>query len=150
METLLRIGLSNAVAALLLALLVVTVACVWRRPAVLHALWILVLVKLVTPPLVWLPEPWAVSTDAAPASGGRQPPDFAPHQGADAPRSPGPAPVVLDAAPADPPAAEFVIVQDTPAEAAPAEAPAAPPPTAVLVAPRRPRPGGCPQPLACG
>ena len=37
METLLRIGLSNAVAAALLALAVGTAACVWRRPAVLHA-----------------------------------------------------------------------------------------------------------------
>jgi beta-lactamase regulating signal transducer with metallopeptidase domain len=65
METLLRIGLSNAVAALLLALVVVAVACVWRRPAVLHALWLLVLVKLITPPLVWLPDPW--TEEAAPA-----------------------------------------------------------------------------------
>ena len=64
METLLRIGLSNAVAAALLALVVGTAACVWRRPAVLHALWLLVLVKLLTPPLVWLPEPW--STPASP------------------------------------------------------------------------------------
>ena len=73
METLLRIGLSNAVAALLLALLVVTVACIWRRPAVLHALWLLVLVKLVTPPFVWLPEPWAESADVAPARARRRP-----------------------------------------------------------------------------
>jgi hypothetical protein len=60
METLLRIGLSNAVVALLMALVVVTVACVWRRPAVLHALWLLVLIKLVTPPLVWAPVPWPI------------------------------------------------------------------------------------------
>ncbi len=59
METLLRIGLSNAVTAVLVALAVGTAACVWRRPAVLHALWLLVLVKLLTPPLVWLPEPWS-------------------------------------------------------------------------------------------
>ncbi len=59
METLLRIGLSNAVAAVLLALAVGTAACVWRRPAVLHALWLIVLVKFLTPPLVWLPEPWS-------------------------------------------------------------------------------------------
>ena len=32
----------------------------------LHALWLLVLVKLVTPPLVWLPEPW--TAQPAPAS----------------------------------------------------------------------------------
>jgi beta-lactamase regulating signal transducer with metallopeptidase domain len=65
METLLRIGLSNAVVALLMALVVVTVACVWRRPAVLHALWLLVLVKLVTPPLMWVRVPWPVIADPA-------------------------------------------------------------------------------------
>jgi hypothetical protein len=64
METLLRIGLSNAVVALLMALVVVTLACVWRRPAVLHALWLLVLVKLVTPPLVWVRVPWPIIPDA--------------------------------------------------------------------------------------
>ncbi|HBI45970.1 MAG TPA: hypothetical protein DDY78_24400 [Planctomycetales bacterium] len=64
METLLRIGLSNAVVALVMALVVVTVACVWRRPAVLHALWLLVLVKLVTPPLVWVRVPWPIIPDA--------------------------------------------------------------------------------------
>jgi beta-lactamase regulating signal transducer with metallopeptidase domain/molecular chaperone GrpE (heat shock protein) len=66
METLLRIGLSNAVVALLMALVVVTVACVWRRPAVLHALWLLVLVKLVTPPLVWVRIPWPIIPDSPP------------------------------------------------------------------------------------
>jgi beta-lactamase regulating signal transducer with metallopeptidase domain len=60
METLLRIGLSNAVVALVMALVVVTVACLWRRPAVLHALWLLVLVKLVTPPLIWVRVPWPI------------------------------------------------------------------------------------------
>jgi len=64
METLLRIGLSNAVVALVMAMVVVTVACVWRRPAVLHALWLLVLVKLVTPPLVWVRVPWPIIPEA--------------------------------------------------------------------------------------
>ena len=64
METLLRIGLSNAVVALFMALVVVTVACLWRRPAVLHALWLLVLVKLVTPPMVWVRVPWPTLPDA--------------------------------------------------------------------------------------
>ncbi len=64
METLLRIGLSNVVVALFMAVIVVTVACVWRRPAVLHALWLLVLVKLVTPPLVWVHVPWPVFLDS--------------------------------------------------------------------------------------
>jgi hypothetical protein len=68
METLLRIGLSNAVVALLMALVVVTVACVWRRPAVLHALWLLVLVKLVTPPLIWVRIPWPIIPDSPPVA----------------------------------------------------------------------------------
>jgi bla regulator protein BlaR1 len=63
---LLRIGLSNAVVALLMALVVVSVACIWRRPAVLHALWLLVLLKLVTPPLLWVPVPWPMVAEAAP------------------------------------------------------------------------------------
>jgi beta-lactamase regulating signal transducer with metallopeptidase domain len=113
METLLRIGLSNTVAALLLAVLVIIVACVWRRPAVLHALWLLVLVKLVTPPLVWLPEPWTEAADAAAASGERQPPDDSPNQGADALRSPETAdsnPTLVDDASADSPTWEAILV----------------------------------------
>jgi bla regulator protein BlaR1 len=51
-ETLLQAGLNNALSATFLA---VVVAClgrvVTRRPAVLHCLWFLVLLKLVTPPL---------------------------------------------------------------------------------------------------
>ena len=59
METLYRAGLSNAVSATLLALLVACLGRVLaRRPAVLHCLWLLVLVKLVTPPLYELPVPW--------------------------------------------------------------------------------------------
>ena len=51
MRALLEIGLANAVMALLLA---VPAACAHRfsrRPALVHSLWLLVLVKLVTPPL---------------------------------------------------------------------------------------------------
>ena len=130
METLLRIGLSNAVAALLLALLVVTVACIWRRPAVLHALWLLVLVKLVTPPLVWLPEPW---TDSA--SGRREPADAAPlavptapaaaeaadePEAADIPSAGSRRPLAEDV-PADPPQEAVFVTADV--EAAPTPAP---------------------------
>ena len=68
METLLRIGLSNAVVALFMALIVVTVACLWRRPAALHALWLLVLLKLVTPPLMWVRVPWPILPDAPPVA----------------------------------------------------------------------------------
>ncbi len=52
METLLEVGLSNAVMAAALAVLAGLIGLVCRRPALVHALWLLVLLKLVTPPLV--------------------------------------------------------------------------------------------------
>jgi bla regulator protein blaR1 len=62
-ETLLRAGLSNAVTATFLALLV---ACLSRplarRPAILHGLWLLVLIKLVTPPIYEVAIPWPMTT----------------------------------------------------------------------------------------
>jgi beta-lactamase regulating signal transducer with metallopeptidase domain len=61
--TLLEIGVSNAVVACVPAMLAVAVSLTCRRPALVHALWLLVLVKLVTPPLVRVPLPWL----AAPA-----------------------------------------------------------------------------------
>ncbi len=54
METVLQVGLSNAGAAAGLGLGVLLLAWVCRRPALLHGLWLLVLVKLITPPLVSL------------------------------------------------------------------------------------------------
>ena len=52
MEDLIRIALSNAVAAIAMAGIVAILSPVLaRRPAVVHALWTLVLLKLVTPPL---------------------------------------------------------------------------------------------------
>jgi len=58
-ETLLHAGLSNAVSATFLALVVASLGRVLaRRPAVLHCLWLLVLLKLVTPPLYEVPIPW--------------------------------------------------------------------------------------------
>ncbi len=66
METLLHAALSNAATAAFLALLV---ACLGRllarRPAVLHCLWLLVLVKLLSPPLYQLPIPWPESLSGA-------------------------------------------------------------------------------------
>ncbi len=58
MDTLLHAGLSNALAAAVLAVLALLVRWCIRRPALAHALWVLVLVKLVTPPLVAVPVPW--------------------------------------------------------------------------------------------
>jgi beta-lactamase regulating signal transducer with metallopeptidase domain len=57
-DTLLRVGLGNAVLAAGLALLAAGVGRVCRqRPALVHALWLLVLLKLVTPPLIQVPLP---------------------------------------------------------------------------------------------
>jgi beta-lactamase regulating signal transducer with metallopeptidase domain len=68
----LNIGLSNALAAALLALFAVAVGAFYRRPALTHGLWLLVLVKLVTPPLVRIPVAWPaapepVQSETAPA-----------------------------------------------------------------------------------
>ncbi len=52
MRTLLEIGLANAVTAGLLALAALAAGRWSRRPALVHCLWVLVLAKLVTPPLV--------------------------------------------------------------------------------------------------
>jgi bla regulator protein blaR1 len=57
-ETLLYVGLSNALLATLLALLAGFVGRCCRRPALVHGLWLLVLLKLVTPPLLPVGLPW--------------------------------------------------------------------------------------------
>jgi beta-lactamase regulating signal transducer with metallopeptidase domain len=58
MESLLNVGISNAVAAVVLALVAFAVDRVFRRPALSHLFWLLVLLKLLTPPLVHVPLPW--------------------------------------------------------------------------------------------
>ncbi|MDB5301445.1 MAG: antirepressor regulating drug resistance protein, partial [Phycisphaerales bacterium] len=55
METLLQIGLTNAIAAAILAAIAAVVTRVVRRPALTHALWALVLLKLLTPPVWTIP-----------------------------------------------------------------------------------------------
>ena len=55
MYSLIEIGIVNALTAAALALVLLLVGRYVRRPAVLHAMWILVLLKLVTPPLVEIP-----------------------------------------------------------------------------------------------
>src|SRR5579871_4166568 len=52
MSTLLTFGLANAVCAALLAVVALIIGRFCHRPAVLHSLWLLVLLKLMTPP-VW-------------------------------------------------------------------------------------------------
>lgn len=65
MNTLLPIILSNALLVLPLALLAAGVTALGRRPALAHGLWLLVLLKLITPPFISLPMP-AFSVAAAP------------------------------------------------------------------------------------
>jgi beta-lactamase regulating signal transducer with metallopeptidase domain len=67
MARLFEIGLANAAAAALLAAVALAVGRFCRRPAVLHALWLLVLLKLVTPPVLPLPTPGWPTLPAAPA-----------------------------------------------------------------------------------
>ena len=55
MNWLVEIGVVNAISATVLAVVVVMVSRWVRRPAVIHALWVLVLIKLITPPLVEIP-----------------------------------------------------------------------------------------------
>src|SRR5688572_30308419 len=55
MTTLLEIGLVNAATATVLALVAAAASLLCRRPAIVYCLWLLVLVKLVSPPLVRLP-----------------------------------------------------------------------------------------------
>jgi beta-lactamase regulating signal transducer with metallopeptidase domain len=58
MDTLLHAGLSNALMAAALALPAAAVTRFGRRPALAHALWLLVLLKLLTPPLIPIPILW--------------------------------------------------------------------------------------------
>jgi len=51
----LQIGLSNACFSLALAIVAVVVGATVKRPHLTNLLWLLVLVKLVTPPLVTIP-----------------------------------------------------------------------------------------------
>src|SRR4051812_50221237 len=69
MDRLLTIGVSNAAAVAVLAVLLIPLARWLRRPALTHAVCVLLLLKLVTPPLFtfslhWLPSEHAASTKA--------------------------------------------------------------------------------------
>jgi beta-lactamase regulating signal transducer with metallopeptidase domain len=59
MDTLLELGLHNAVMATGLALLAAAVGSCCRRPALTHGLWLLVLLKFITPPLFPVPLFWS-------------------------------------------------------------------------------------------
>src|SRR5688500_15562071 len=55
MSTLLHVGLANLLCASALAVAAALVGRYARRPALTHSLWLLVLLKLVTPPFFTLP-----------------------------------------------------------------------------------------------
>jgi bla regulator protein BlaR1 len=111
METLVGWALPNAVIATALGLLAAAVQMRWKRPALAHALWVLVLLKLITPPLWRVPMAWAVAGagDIGPGDPGREISAF-----------------VSDRGPEDPGAFEYFFVaegEEIPGEFA-AEAPA--------------------------
>lgn len=65
-ETLFQVAIANAIVAGLLAVIVAIVARLYRNPPVVHALWLLVLIKLVTPPLFEVPLPNIFHTSQTP------------------------------------------------------------------------------------
>jgi WD40 repeat protein/beta-lactamase regulating signal transducer with metallopeptidase domain len=95
MSTLLAIGLANAACAAVLAIPALLASRYGRRPALAHALWLLVLVKLITPPLVRPSLPWLPVEQEPAAMAPREQPSRAPAAVAEAqPAEPLPA-VVL-------------------------------------------------------
>jgi beta-lactamase regulating signal transducer with metallopeptidase domain len=71
MESLIQIGLANAAVAALLAICVALVTRVWKNPYLAHALWLIVLLRLVAPPIFHLPvssPSWFASPAAAVAA----------------------------------------------------------------------------------
>jgi beta-lactamase regulating signal transducer with metallopeptidase domain len=76
-EVLLRLALTNAgLAALLAVPAALASVCLRGRPALAHGLWLLVLLKLVTPPLVRVPMGWpAQEPDLAPVITEAPPPE---------------------------------------------------------------------------
>jgi len=65
-DAILELGLLNAVLAAVLALVVLCVTWICRRPALAHALWLLVLIKLITPPFWPIEVPWPQSMGTEP------------------------------------------------------------------------------------
>src|SRR5438309_4875627 len=68
MDTLVHLGLLNAALATLLALLAAAARCLRRRPALVHALWLLVLLKLLTPPFLAIPIAWLPYSEPRPTT----------------------------------------------------------------------------------
>ncbi len=59
---------SNIALSGLLAVLAFAVSRLWRNPHVAHALWLLVLIKLITPPVVSIENPWPKAINNNPAA----------------------------------------------------------------------------------
>lgn len=69
MEIIVQAGLTNALIATLLAVFIYFFGRFYRCPALIHSLWLLVLLKLITPPLVHLPLlPWPEHNQDRPES----------------------------------------------------------------------------------
>jgi beta-lactamase regulating signal transducer with metallopeptidase domain len=121
-DDLLSIAVSNAVAAAVLALVACLAGAVNRRPALVHGLWLLVLLKLVTPPLLRIPVAWPAASEGVPISEG--PPlamDVAP------PRQPAAMPVLQPIGENEPAGVESLPVAEEPDEPPPvAYAPGSP------------------------
>jgi beta-lactamase regulating signal transducer with metallopeptidase domain len=69
MSWLLIVGLKNAIFVAPLALLALGIGRYSKRPALAHVLWLIVLVKLLTPPLVdvpvgWVPDGWRLDVES--------------------------------------------------------------------------------------
>ncbi len=79
MEALLRLAVMNTLGAAALAVVALAVGRWCRRPAVVHGLWLLVLLKLLTPPLIDVPVPW-LETPAPVASASNPAPAPLPEQ----------------------------------------------------------------------
>src|SRR6266699_2970230 len=60
--------LGNAAVAAVLALLALAIGCACRSPAVRHVAWVVVLLKLVTPPLFSIPLPVLPASWNAPSA----------------------------------------------------------------------------------
>jgi beta-lactamase regulating signal transducer with metallopeptidase domain len=67
MDSLVHLGLLNGVLATLLALLAAAASYLRCRPPVVHALWLLVLLKLITPPFIAVPISWLPRPNSDPA-----------------------------------------------------------------------------------
>src|SRR6267142_893777 len=65
MNWLVSIGLINAVLVTLLAAAACAAGRFWRQPALGHVLWVVVLLKLLTPPLVEIPVGWKLDISFA-------------------------------------------------------------------------------------